>query len=213
MKPTLLPARCWEGRREEERREGNEAEVDKKWPSPMPEGRELLCGGVRDRAWMMDGTPAVFSPRPGRPAVEFFLARKALQGVGVCFRERAVLWERSRWGSPVQAGPTEVGGTRCVPQVLPGRQRGSGSRTPAAGWGGLGTLGAGGNGSCSRCALRVKLRRAAGCFAWGRFSAEAAGFIPGVTLGSSIPSDGRTRGGGRFAQLFWSAPGPTNEGW
>lgn len=175
--------------------------MDKKWPSLMPEGTGAPLRCVRDRAWMADGTPAVFSRHPGRPAVEFFLARKALQGVGVCFQERAVLWERRRWGSPVQAGPTEVGGTRCILQVLPGRQRGLGSRTPAAGWGGLSALGAIGNGSCSRCPLR-----AGGRFTWGRFSAAAAGIIPGVTLGSSIPSEGRTRGVFCSALLVCSWP-------
>lgn len=60
---------------------------------------------------------------------------------GVC---RAA--EEEEVGSPVQAGPTEVGGTHCIPKALPARQRGTGSGIPEAGCGGVSVSGAFGNG-------------------------------------------------------------------
>lgn len=82
----------------EERREGNKAEV----AISDDEGTEHLHGGVWDQALMIDGTPAVFSQHLGRPAVEYFRARRVSWGVGSCFWELAALWKRRRWGSPVQ---------------------------------------------------------------------------------------------------------------
>ena len=106
------------------------------------EGAEHLRGAVRDQALMIDGTPA---PREAGGGGFFFLARRMSRGVGSCFRERAVLWRR-RWGSPVPAGPTEVGGTCCLPKAPPDRQRGTGSGIREAGCGGASASGAFGNG-------------------------------------------------------------------
>lgn len=76
---------------------------------------------------MIDGTPAIFLQHLGRPAAELFLARRVFTGCWLVFSGVCRAAEEEEVGSPVQAGPTEVGGTRCVPKALPGRQRGTGS--------------------------------------------------------------------------------------
>lgn len=189
--------------------------MDKKWPSPMPEGRELLCGGVRwcTGSGVDDGRdPSSFLATPGEAGSGVFSGEESAAGCWRLFSGACSAVGEKPMGLP-GAGRTHRDWWHPLRSPSPARQTARVGQQDPSGWmGRAGTLGAGGNGSCSRCALRVKLRRPAGRFAWGHFSAEAAGFIPGVTLGSSIPSDGRTRGGGRFAQLFWSAPGPTSEG-
>lgn len=54
--------------------------------------------------------------------------------------------EEEEVGSPVQAGPTEDGGTCCIPKALPGKQRGMGSRILEAGCGGVSAVCAFSNG-------------------------------------------------------------------
>lgn len=80
-------------------------------------GAEHLCSVVvQDQALMIDGTLAVFSQLLGRPAVEFFLARKALWSVGSCFRECAVLQKRRRWVPQCRQDPQRLVAPTAFPK-------------------------------------------------------------------------------------------------
>lgn len=77
--------------------------------------------------------------------MEFFLARRVLTECWLVFSGACRTAEEEEVGSPVQAAPREVGGTRCTPKALPGRQRGTGSGIAGAGCG-VSTSGTFGNG-------------------------------------------------------------------
>lgn len=129
----------------EERREGNKAEVDKKWPSLITKALStsaVLYGSGVDGSW--DPSGSLTAPREASGRV--FSGKESVTGCWLVFSRACHAAEEEEVGSPVQAGPTEVGGTCCVPKALPGRQQGTGSRIPGAGCGGVSTLGAFGNG-------------------------------------------------------------------
>lgn len=139
---TLLSSLPCGGEKRREGREGGSSSWETAIAGNGGAATSMELCGIR-HGWLMGHSSSLTAPSGAGGGV--FLVRAVSRGVGFCF------WEEL--GSPVQAGPTEVCATACIPKALQSRQQGMGSRVPEAGSAGVSVSGAFGSTSCHRFAL------------------------------------------------------------